>query len=120
MAFSLQALLNPGALRGTLIGDKRIGTNWMRRCRFQRRFSSAGHRAYSIFRSNTTSMKQNELQSTRQTSPRAVSTTKVASAGAATPYAWKLVALPPSVDALEGSGLIRIRRRGMGNATRFW
>ncbi len=65
----------------------------MRRCRFQRRFSSAGHRAYSIFRSNTTSMKQNELQSTRQTSPRAVSTTKVASAGAATPYAWKLVAL---------------------------
>ena len=38
-------------------------------------------------------MKQTELQSTRQNSPRAVSTTKFASAGAATPYAWKLVAL---------------------------
>ena len=38
-------------------------------------------------------MKQTEIQSTRQNSPRAVSTTKFASAGAATPYAWKLVAL---------------------------
>jgi putative MFS transporter len=38
-------------------------------------------------------MKQNELQSTRQTSPRSVSTAKFDSLGAATPYAWKLVAL---------------------------
>jgi len=38
-------------------------------------------------------MKQTEIQSTRQNSPRAVSTTKFASARAATPYAWKLVAL---------------------------
>src|ERR1700737_4064964 len=68
-------------------GDNRIGPNWMRR------FSSARHRAYSIFRSDTTSMKRTELQSTRQTSPRAVNTRKFASAGAATPYAWKLVAL---------------------------
>jgi putative MFS transporter len=37
-------------------------------------------------------MKRTELQSTRQTRPRAVST-KFASVGAATPYAWKLVAL---------------------------
>jgi putative MFS transporter len=38
-------------------------------------------------------MKQTELQSTRQNRPPAVGTTKFASAGAATPYAWKLVAL---------------------------
>jgi putative MFS transporter len=38
-------------------------------------------------------MKQTELRSTRQTSPRAVSTTRFAFGGAATPYAWKLVAL---------------------------
>ena len=38
-------------------------------------------------------MKRTELQSTRQTSLRAVSTSKSASKGAATPYAWKLVAL---------------------------
>ena len=38
-------------------------------------------------------MKQTELQSTRQTSPRAVSATRFASSGATTPYAWKLVAL---------------------------
>jgi len=38
-------------------------------------------------------MKRTELHSTRQTSPRAVSATRFASAGAATPYAWKLVAL---------------------------
>ena len=38
-------------------------------------------------------MKRTELQSTRQTSPRAVSATRFASSGATTPYAWKLVAL---------------------------
>src|ERR1700737_2983656 len=65
----------------------------MRRVPISKRFFSARHRAYSIFRSDTTSMKRTELQSTRQTSPRAVSTRKFASAGAATPYAWKLVAL---------------------------
>src|ERR1700693_5377378 len=65
----------------------------MLRCRLQRRFFSARHRAYSIFWSNRTSMKQTDLQSTRQTSPRAVSTAKFASLAAATPYAWKLVAL---------------------------
>src|SRR5258708_6132990 len=44
-------------------------------------------------RSNTTSMKQTELQSTRQTGSGAVSATRRVSVGAATPYAWKLVAL---------------------------
>ncbi len=44
-------------------------------------------------RSNTTSMKQTELQSTRQTGSGAVSATRHVSVGAATPYAWKLVAL---------------------------
>jgi putative MFS transporter len=43
--------------------------------------------------SNTTSMKQTELQSTRRTSSTAVSVTGFASVGAATRYAWKLVAL---------------------------
>jgi putative MFS transporter len=50
-------------------------------------------RAYSIFRSNTSSVKRTEFHSTRQTSPRAVSATRFASWGAATPYAWKLVVL---------------------------
>ncbi len=44
-------------------------------------------------RSNTPSMKQTELQSTRQTGSGAVSATSHASVGAATPYAWRLVAL---------------------------
>src|SRR6266478_4893207 len=43
--------------------------------------------------SNTTSMKQTELQSTRQTSPRAVSATMFACGGEVSPYAWTLVAL---------------------------
>src|SRR6267378_7973794 len=43
--------------------------------------------------SNTTSMKQTELHSTRQASSRAVSATRSASVGKASPYAWKLVAL---------------------------
>jgi putative MFS transporter len=38
-------------------------------------------------------MKQTELQSTRQTNSGAISTTKFASVGGASPYAWKLVAL---------------------------
>jgi putative MFS transporter len=38
-------------------------------------------------------MKRTELQSTRQTSPRAVSAPRFASAEATTPYTWKLVAL---------------------------
>ncbi len=50
-------------------------------------------RAYSIFRSNTSSVKRTESQSTRQTNPRGVSATRFASWGGATPYAWKLVAL---------------------------
>ncbi len=38
-------------------------------------------------------MKQTELQSTRQTSPRAVSATRFACGGEVSPYAWTLVAL---------------------------
>src|SRR5260370_37409839 len=38
-------------------------------------------------------MNKTELPSTRQTSSGAVSATKLASPGAASPYAWKLVAL---------------------------
>jgi putative MFS transporter len=52
--------------------------------------------------SNTTSMKQTELQSTRQTSSTAVSATGFASVGAASRYAWKLVAL------LSGGGCFEI------------
>jgi putative MFS transporter len=62
-------------------------------------------------------MKRTELQSPRHTSPRAVSSTKFASAGAATPYAWKLVVLLSlggcfeiynlALTATLGPGLIR-------------
>jgi hypothetical protein len=44
-------------------------------------------------------MKQTELRSTRQTSPRAVSTTKFPSVGAATPYAWNS---PPRSETNSG------------------
>ena len=63
-------------------------------------------------------MKRTELQSTRQTSPRAVSTSKSASTGAATPYAWKLVPgfaferILPSAKAKSQNGTANFQTTG--------
>jgi hypothetical protein len=81
VAFGRQARLNSGAIRGTLVEISALAPTGC---------VGAASKKYST---GISSVKQTEPPSTRQTGPRAVSTTKFASVGVATPYAWKLVAL---------------------------